>query len=123
MMRLLLCAIFVFWTQCLSIPLDLIPEDDKCTGIACPKLNCTNTIKKEGECCMSCITVGRCNMILPNQSAIIVTKAIIVNFAISKYNAYFVIHTYMPLLHSQHLYAHFSSLLQILFQKMTNALK
>ena len=59
MMQILLCAIFLLWTQCSSIPLDLIPEDDKCADVACPELNCTNTIKKEGECCMSCITIGR----------------------------------------------------------------
>ena len=60
-LMLLLCVFCIQHLYVASFPLDLIPEDDKCDDVKCPELNCTDgiAIKKEGDCCRSCIKIGK----------------------------------------------------------------
>ena len=37
----------------------IVPADEECDNVRCPELDCTNVIKNKGECCDSCITVGK----------------------------------------------------------------
>lgn len=64
MMWVLLCALLSVCTQHLLVAplplgIGLVPEDGKCDDVKCPALNCTNTTKKEGDCCSSCVTIGK----------------------------------------------------------------
>lgn len=55
----LLYAVFALCTQCVHLAPFLDLEDDQCAGVKCPNLNCENPIKNAGDCCSTCITVGR----------------------------------------------------------------
>lgn len=70
-MKILLCTALLLCVQYLSaapsivpslvpaIVPSLVPADEECDDMKCPELNCTNVMKKEGECCDSCVTVGK----------------------------------------------------------------